>query len=548
MFQRIKFYPLFMIVLFSWCSTLHAVEVPLFDVFEVTLTTTNSHTNPYTDVTLSATFTGPGSTTITIPGFWDGGNTWKVRVAPTKIGDWTLTDVTSNDGQLNNQGEGTIFTARAATAAEIADNEVLRHGFIRVSKIYPHSFEYYDGTPFFFMGDTQWERAILSSDGLTTDGKQLFQRYEYTDANSRSKKGFTVASMATLFANGNLGNEGGSGAFVAPHTDEVLNVGFFKAADTRIAYMTSKNIRPMLVLGSPDGGLSTSTAWIERFTKYLVARYAAYDVIWFGVKEYQEYPSKGIAQIDAYGNTIQANDPYDHPTSTHTLNDTSALSDRAWLDFHALQKKEVTNSMYNLGKPVVVAEAWYKCPELGSCTWGNINDSELLGTKGIWAAALNGGWVAGYEYVDSPRGDTNEIFSNMDIPSINYHSYLKKFFSATEFEKLIPHDELIASGSGQLMAQENNIGALTGNEFVVFLPSGGNVTVNLSSGTGVMYVKWYDPSTGTYTDSANVTAGGNQAFSAPDTSPWVLWLNAVEKKTGALPSVPTGLSLSKAVN
>jgi len=532
------------LIIYSWSSLLLAVEVPLFDVFEVTLTTTNNYANPYKDVTLSATFTGPGPSTITIPGFWDGGNTWKVRIAPTIIGDWTLTNVTSNDSQLNNQAMGTVFTARTATTAEIDNNEVLRHGFIRVSKIYPHSFEHYDGTPFFFMGDTQWERAILQSDGLRTDGNQLFQKYQYLDSNSRSKKGFTVASMATFNANGNLGNEGATQPFTTPHTDEILNVGFFKAVDTRIAYMTSKNIRPMLVIGSPDGGLTKNIAWIERFTKYLVARYAAYDVIWYGVKEYEEY-GNGIQQIVAYGNTIQANDPYGHPTSTHTLNDTSELNGYTWLDFHGLQKREVTSAVYNLGKPVVVSEAWYKCPELGSCAWGNFSDSELLGSKGIWVAALNGGWNAGYEYYANPRGDTDELFANMNIPSINYHTYLKNFFAETEFEKLIPHDELLITGNGELMAQENNIGVITGNEYVVYLLNGGNLTINLSNGSGTMYVKWYNPTSGAFTNGSNVTTGGNQNFSAPDNNPWVLWLSATGEKPGKVPPpIPTGLSLT----
>ena len=66
-----------------------------WEVFEVTLTTTNSYSNPYTQVTLDATFTSPTSQTIQTPGFWDGGQTWKVRVAPNEIGTWTYSTTKS---------------------------------------------------------------------------------------------------------------------------------------------------------------------------------------------------------------------------------------------------------------------------------------------------------------------------------------------------------------------------------------------------------------------------------------------------------------------
>jgi hypothetical protein len=48
-----------------------------WEIFELTLTTTNSYSNEYTDVTLTATFTAPSNNTIVMPGFWDGGDTWK---------------------------------------------------------------------------------------------------------------------------------------------------------------------------------------------------------------------------------------------------------------------------------------------------------------------------------------------------------------------------------------------------------------------------------------------------------------------------------------
>jgi hypothetical protein len=46
--------------------------------------------NPYTDVNVTVTFTGPGGVEIRRPAFWDGRRTWKVRFAPTRPSAWAI--------------------------------------------------------------------------------------------------------------------------------------------------------------------------------------------------------------------------------------------------------------------------------------------------------------------------------------------------------------------------------------------------------------------------------------------------------------------------
>jgi Domain of unknown function (DUF5060) len=114
----------------AWVAPTRAAEVPVFGVHEVMLTSATPQANPYTDVSLVATFAGPART-IRIEGFWDGGQTWKIRIAPVEPGTWRLQEVRSSDPQLDRQGgEGAQFTAHPPSPAQIADNEVLRHGFV----------------------------------------------------------------------------------------------------------------------------------------------------------------------------------------------------------------------------------------------------------------------------------------------------------------------------------------------------------------------------------------------------------------------------------
>jgi hypothetical protein len=45
--------------------------------------------NPFGDVALEATFTGPSGQLYTVPGFYDGDHTWRVRFRPNEVGEWT---------------------------------------------------------------------------------------------------------------------------------------------------------------------------------------------------------------------------------------------------------------------------------------------------------------------------------------------------------------------------------------------------------------------------------------------------------------------------
>src|SRR5947208_4851658 len=59
--------------------------------------------NPF-DADMVGVFTGPGGLRLEIPGFYDGNNTWIVRFAPTRVGQWSLRTLSSIPA-LNGQAE-----------------------------------------------------------------------------------------------------------------------------------------------------------------------------------------------------------------------------------------------------------------------------------------------------------------------------------------------------------------------------------------------------------------------------------------------------------
>ncbi len=66
----------------------------------------------------------------------------------------------------------------------------------------------------------------------------------------------------------------------------------------------------------------------------------------------------------------------------------------------------------------------------------------------------------------------------------------------------------------------------TGAEYLVYLPSGGSVTMNLSSSTGSLKVEWFNPGTGSTVTAGSVTGGSSKSFTAPFSGDAVLYLSA----------------------
>ena len=53
-----------------------------WDRFEARVANTRGYANPYADVELNVTYTGPDGRQVSFWGFYDGGTTWKIRLKP----------------------------------------------------------------------------------------------------------------------------------------------------------------------------------------------------------------------------------------------------------------------------------------------------------------------------------------------------------------------------------------------------------------------------------------------------------------------------------
>lgn len=134
----------------SSASPAHKVHV--WEKLELTFTSAHAFSNPYTDVTVWVDLKGPGFCKR-VYGFWDGGNTFRVRIVAIAPGIWRRKSGSkpSDSGLASESGS---FVATEWTEEEMQENP-LRRGFLR-STPNDHALQTADGTPFFVQGDTWW--------------------------------------------------------------------------------------------------------------------------------------------------------------------------------------------------------------------------------------------------------------------------------------------------------------------------------------------------------------------------------------------------------
>ena len=137
------------------------------------------YADPFNDVELDVVFTDPQGHEQTVPAFWAGEQTWRIRYSPVTAGRYTYRP--SPATTANCTAATACWRSRHIRAATL----LRKHGPIRVAADQRH-FEHEDGTPFFWLGDTWW-MGLCSRMRWPEDFQQL--------AADRVKKGFTVIQI-----------------------------------------------------------------------------------------------------------------------------------------------------------------------------------------------------------------------------------------------------------------------------------------------------------------------------------------------------------------
>jgi len=552
---------LLVVVLASGGGLAPAADLRPWEVYEVEMTAQRAMASPYVEGLPEG---GPPCVTVAfrgqsdeaqgqecvVAGFWDGGRTWRVRFAPPAPGEWSYVSHSDDPGLGGKTGR---FRCAPWTEEEKRANPT-RRGFVRVCRTGTRPgrhFEYADGTPMLWLGDTWWN--------WTKRGIPL-ERFQKL-ADDRAGKGFSVGQ---LFFPGRGWKPESSlldETFTRPDLAHIRHV------EEMIRYANSKGItvwvhgwwsQPKLKdrIGEED---------IRRWCRYMVHRLGAYNVVWVLAGEYNmwDYGGLGLDFWKGLGRLIDEEDPYERIISAHPTppgwkggedapqwSTADVLHDEPWLDYNQSQTghgrwrneliPRIVRTAYarQPAKPIVVTEPWYEFTE------GNPTAADIR--FGAWSAILSGAaghsyggghvWRAHVPEAPATRGAwplaMDFKVDTLDYPGAKSLAFMAGFLRGIEWWRLEPHPELVLENPSPFC------GAAPGKEYVVYLRWGGVVKVDLRPSTeeDQFEYRWIDLVEEKTRRHGAVAGGDVRTFRPPEDYPGVEqfkdWVLILQRQTG----------------
>ncbi len=355
-----------------------------WDRFEVAYKYSDSK-NPFTDVQLSATFMSK-DTFISVSGFYDGNNIFKIRFMPENTGVWNF-ETHSNVALLNNK-KGSFECVKAT-----GNN----HGIVRVSDTY--NFRYSDGKQYYPFGTTAY--------AWTHMGQEL----QEMTLRTLEKSGFNKIRMCVFPKNYNLVKEepelypfevnttqkDEKGNEIKVWNFTKFNPAFFQHLEKRIDDLNMLGIEADLILFHPyDKGRWGFDAMPNdinvKYIKYLIARLASYRNVWWSLaNEYDYVAAKTDSDWDLLSKTVFETDPYRHLCSIHG---STAKYYKYWEPWYTHVSIQDEAPVADFGRASILRNAYYKpivydevCYE-GNLKnrWGRYSGEEM--THAIWQGVI----------------------------------------------------------------------------------------------------------------------------------------------------------------
>ncbi len=490
--------------------------------------------NPFLDASLTGSFkTKDGSKAWNVEGFCDStdGSVFRIRFMPLQPGVYTYS-VTYKQGQFQRSSDGEFQVTTAH-----------RRGTIAVDPQYPWHFIWSGtGEHYFFNGTTAYWLVGWRDDHVIQYSVDRLHRLKV----NRMRVTIAGREASTFFGEPVMMGPDWTAlvaAWPAQNADDPLhpgfdytrfNVSYWQKFDRMLRFALDRDMIISLVLDMGDSRIHPDAGSEDerRFIRYAVNRFSAFsNITWDLGDDLDSYRDEKWTHET--GMLIQQLDPYKHLETSHPAA-TNAHQDRAssWFGFtsyqewsrnqHALmlesrklQEKTgrvipQTNEEYGYEDhyPHWAAPGSDSADVLRRTAWdivmaGGYQTAGETARRGTNIGAdMGGGWMNG-------RGDdTMTMFLG--------YGHMVDFFTAFEWWKTNPHDELVSAGNYCL--------ADPGKTYVVYLPRGGDVTVQLKKGNYRAF--WFSAATGEKIDLPDVQNTPWKSPPTPDTNDWAILLQA----------------------
>ncbi len=504
--QLIKGVTVFAVCILGSRPDAHGAEMPVprWEPHDFTFASSTMPENPFR-VILNAEVTGPTGARFTVPGFFDGHATWKVRVSVPAEGAWAF--VTHSDlADLDGRRGSWVCVANPSPAI---------HGGMCVDTAQPHQFVFEDGTRFLPVGyECDWLWALDANDPalrtinpfldkLTASGFNfvILNAYAYDTSWRRGRTGADDFGPPPLDAWAGTNDQPDLSRFNLAywqHYDRVIEALYRRGIWAHVLMKVyNKQVR-WPANGSPED---------DQYYRWLIARYAAYPNITWDLAKEANY-EKDLAAKQARLRFIRANDPYHRLLTVH--DDRANYDHGAYdglIDYRSdqqhLQWREIMLAhLAQYQWPVINTEFGYEQGPLGpkDKTYSVAQSPEEVACR-AWEIYVAGGFGA-YYYTYTAW----DVVRPQDTPpGYAYFKNLRDFFEHTYYWRMTPHDDL--SSVGSCLAEP-------GHEYVVFLGSAKPFTLKVEGAAQPLAAEWFQPFTGQWR-SAGRLANGKAELNPP---------------------------------
>lgn len=339
--------------------------------------------NPYVEVQLTATFER-GDRRIIVPGFWDGGDKYRIRFSPPEEGDWRYVTGSNRPEMDGRRGK---LTAVAPAGTNHGPVQIFKTSYLR----------YADGSPYHQLGTTcyAWTHQpdALQEQTLRTLADAPFNKIR-----------FCVFPKSYAYNT----NEPALFPF-ARRPDRTFDFdrpdpAFWRHFEGRILDLQRLGIEADIILWHPYdrwGFSEMSKEQDDRYLRYGIARLSAFRNVWWSLANEYDLMAPGAMKghrgnktmddWDRFFQILANEDPFQRLRSIHNCRGFYDHT-RPWVTHASLQTSDMNAGIRfraQFGKPVIYDECKYEgdVPQ----GWGNLTPREM--SQRFWLGTLGGCYV-----------------------------------------------------------------------------------------------------------------------------------------------------------
>ena len=535
--------------------------VPLYGLFETSITGAKVYKNPFSEVELKAIFESPSGRRVEFFGFFDGngkggenGNIWKQRFMPDETGRWEY-EIWFSDGSKRIKG-GFLCTSEGSLPGpwRQKDNNPRWFSTARGENFLPSAFIAYAN-----LADIDFSDAIewAQNKGYNTLVTPTFNPKFWAKGwpNTTPFKSTLVSKLVNRwwrvveYEKFNLKmwrqwddlilKAGAAGIYIAPFEGPAGDYGGQSGLGTVVPpegmeYYPKMNIRfdhPLNLL----------------IIKYFVARQAAFwNLAYWNLYSTEIYEIKDKDEIVKYGEYMAAITPFGRMITAQDIEQNG----RRWLTMMNFPKNRKLNTIQAKGVNRPTYQEAKACNQLAIESY---HDMPVFATEALWEGQtrakkplrmiwgfLSGGIIPAWGDWSYEYGKDEHLYGSLGkswapVMPLDLRVFRPEQLGAdtvgdeqlkiaieavqkVEFWKMNPHNDLVRN------SEEAYCLADPGRQYIVYTPHGGDIQLDMNGWPGVFKYRWLDPVTGEFTEHMKVEGGHTVGFSAPINTDCVLFV------------------------